>query len=87
MVSVRFSQAEYDAVVAGARELGLTMSQFLRGVALADDAVPAVDFDDIPQYAKDVLYGYSEGFRAGLGERRRLEDPLVSHLVSLREEP
>lgn len=64
MVSTRFSPEELAALQEAAQKYGLTISAFIRGVALADDAVPVVDFDDIPQYAKDVLYGYREGYHA-----------------------
>jgi hypothetical protein len=74
VVSVRFSDGEMKALAKGARKRGMSLSQFIRGVALADDAVPVVDFDELPDHAKDVLYGYSEGYKAAMGERRRLEE-------------
>lgn len=93
VMTVRFSPDELEAVQTQANELKLSLSEYVRSLVIDAD-VPFVNFDEIPQYAKDVLYGYNEGYRAALVETSRRAEEIVaqhskkdaiSQIASLRE--
>ena len=73
MFSIRLSSKELETIQEAANKQGVTVSTFIRQCALqvADDGAPfGIIFDDIPQYAKDVLYGYREGYNAAKAETK-----------------
>jgi hypothetical protein len=76
MFSVRFTPTELETVQRAAAEMGMTVSSFVRHAAMQaatseDDAPFGIVLDDIPQYAKDVLYGYREGYNAAMATMAR----------------